>query len=123
MLNRSKKDLSRVKNVVCGFTKDVINSRNPASAPYSHVDPVKINLLTILDNIWHQFTFADDFFEDRDAPSDEQTNIDFGTSSSIDNWKVFNKRGLHLIHLNINSLLSKIDELRAIAKKSRAVVI
>ena len=28
-----KKDLSRVKNVVCGFTKDVINSRNPASAP------------------------------------------------------------------------------------------
>ena len=42
-----KKDLSRVKNVVCGFTKDVINSRNPASAPYSHVDPVKINLLTI----------------------------------------------------------------------------
>ena len=76
-----------------------------------------------LDNIWHQFTFADDFFEDRDAPSDEQTNINFGTSSSIDNWKVFNKRGLHLIHLNINSLLSKIDELRAIAKKSRAAVI
>ena len=76
-----------------------------------------------LDNIWHQFTFTDDFFEDRDALSDEQTNIDFGTSSSIDNWKVFNKRGLHLIHLNINSLLSKIDELRAIAKKSRATVI
>ena len=76
-----------------------------------------------LDNIWHQFTFADDFFEDRDALSDEQTNIDFGTSSSIDNWKVFNKCGLHLIHLNINSLLSKIDELRAIAKKSRATVI
>ena len=76
-----------------------------------------------LDNIWHQFTFADDFFEDIDAPSDEQTNIDFGTSSSIDHWKVFNKRGLHLIHLNINSLLSKIDELRAIAKKSRAAVI
>ena len=76
-----------------------------------------------LDNIWHQFTFADDFFEDRDAPSDEQTNINFGTSGSIDNWKVFNNRGLHLIHLNINSLLSKIDELRAIAKKSRAAVI
>ena len=74
------------------------------------------------DNIWHQFPFADDFFEDRHIASDEQTNIDFGTSNSIDNWKVFNKRGLHLIHLNINSLLSKIDELRAIAKKSRATV-
>ena len=47
VLNRTKKDLSRVKNVVCGFTKDVINLRNPTSAPYSHVDPVKINLLTI----------------------------------------------------------------------------
>ena len=29
--------------------------------------------------------------------------------------KFLNKRGLHLIHLNINSLLSKIDELRAIS--------
>ena len=28
-----------------------------------------------------------------------------------------------MIHLNINSLLSKIDELRAIAKKSRVTVI
>ena len=42
---------------------------------------------------------------------------------SIGNWKVFIKLGLHLIHLNINSLLSKIDELRAVAKKSRATVI
>ena len=44
-------------------------------------------------------------------------------SSSTDNWKVFNKRGLHLIHLNINSIVSKIDELRIITKKSRASVI
>ena len=63
-----------------------------------------------LDNIWHQFQFADDFFEDREhVPSDEQTDVDFDTSNSIDNWKVFNKRGFHPIHLNINSLLSKID--------------
>ena len=77
-----------------------------------------------LDNIWHQFHFADNFFEDREhVPSDEQTDVDFDTSNSIDNWKVFNKRGLHLIYLNINSLLSKIDELHSIAKKSRATVI
>ena len=76
-----------------------------------------------LDNSWHQFPFADDFFENRGVPSDEQTNIDFGTPNSIDNWKVSNKCGLHLIHLNLNSLLSKIDELRAIAIKSRATVI
>ena len=75
------------------------------------------------ENSWHQFPFADDFFENGGVPSDEQTNIDFGTPNSIYNWKVFNKRGLHLIHLNLNSLLPKIDELRAIAKKSRATVI
>ena len=36
---------------------------------------------------------------------------------------VFNLRGLHFIHLNINSLLPKIDELRNIAKLSNAAVI
>ena len=29
-------------------------------------------------------------------------------------WRAFSSRGLHLIHLNINSLLPKIDELRDI---------
>ena len=31
-------------------------------------------------------------------------------------WKIFRNRGLHFIHLNINSLLPKIDELRKIVK-------
>ena len=39
---------------------------------------------------------------------------------SKDKWNIFNKRGLHMIHLNINSVLSKIDELRVVAKKSKA---
>ena len=47
VLNRSEKDLSRVKNVVCGFTKNVINSRNPTSALYSYVDPLKTKQMTI----------------------------------------------------------------------------
>ena len=38
-------------------------------------------------------------------------------------WDVFSKRGLHLLHLNINSLLPKIDELRSIAKQCNAAVI
>ena len=38
-------------------------------------------------------------------------------------WIVFNSRGLHFIHLNVNSLLPKIDELRNIAKLSNAAVI
>ena len=38
-------------------------------------------------------------------------------------WSIFNSRGLHFIHLNVNSLLPKIDELRNIAKLSNAAVI
>ena len=123
MLNRSKKDfISREK---CGLWihKRCNQFEKPRIGSLLTCRPCQNKPIDHLDNIWHQFTFADDFFEDRDALSAEHTNIDFGTSSSMNNWKVFNKRGLHLIHLNINSLLSKIDELRAIAKKSRAAVI
>ena len=38
-------------------------------------------------------------------------------------WNVFKSKGLHLIHLNINSFLSKIDALRYIANSSNAAVI
>ena len=40
-----------------------------------------------------------------------------------ENLKVFKNRGLHFIHLNINSLLSKIDELREIVKASNVTVL
>ena len=38
-------------------------------------------------------------------------------------WQAFSNRGLHLIHLNINSLLPKIDVLGDIAKRTKAAVI
>ena len=38
-------------------------------------------------------------------------------------WQDFRKRGLYLIHLNMNSLLLKIDELRDIAQRTKAAVI
>ena len=38
-------------------------------------------------------------------------------------WNVFKNRGLHSIHLNINSLLSKIEELRFIAESTSTAVI
>ena len=36
---------------------------------------------------------------------------------------VFRSRGIHLIHLNVNSLLSNIDEIRYIAERTKAAVI
>ena len=37
-------------------------------------------------------------------------------------WSVLRSRGLHLINVNINSLLSKIEELRYIEKSTNAAV-
>ena len=42
---------------------------------------------------------------------------------SNDAWNIFQKRGMHFIHVNINSILSKIDEIRSIAKITNATVI
>ena len=38
-------------------------------------------------------------------------------------FECFEKKGLHCLHLNVRSLLSKIDELKIIAQQSRAAVI
>ena len=40
-----------------------------------------------------------------------------------ENWRTFRNRGLHFIHLNINSLLPKTDELKEIVKISNPTVI
>ena len=46
-----------------------------------------------------------------------------GTLQCSNKWNVFKNRGLHFIHLNINTLLPKIEELRFIAKSTSAAVI
>ena len=38
-------------------------------------------------------------------------------------WNIFQKRGMPFIHLNINNILPKIDEIRYIAKLTNATVI
>ena len=43
------------------------------------------------------------------------------TSSTI--WESLNKKGLHFLHINLNSLLSKKDEIRCIAKKTKTAII
>ena len=38
-------------------------------------------------------------------------------------WNVFRSKGIHLIHLNVNSLLPKINEIHYIAEGTKAAVI
>ena len=40
-----------------------------------------------------------------------------------DNWEPFRKKGMHFLHLNVNSLLPKIHEIRKIAHDSKATII
>ena len=42
-------------------------------------------------------------------------------SSTI--WEPLNKKGLHFLHININSLLLKKDEIRRIVNKTKAATI
>ena len=44
-------------------------------------------------------------------------------TSDNNEWDVFQARGLHFIHIYINSLLPKIEELRRVACHSNAAVI
>ena len=37
-------------------------------------------------------------------------------------WNVFDKKGLHFLHINVNSILPKIEKVRFVAKKSKAIV-
>ena len=49
--------------------------------------------------------------------------LDLLSVVSNDAWNIFKKRGMHFIHLNVNSILPKIDEIRYIAKLINATVI
>ena len=38
-------------------------------------------------------------------------------------WKLFENKALRFLHLNINSILSKLDELKMIAGNTKAAII
>ena len=50
-------------------------------------------------------------------------NLNPGPTQISETWSLFRKRGLHFVHLNINSLPSKTEELRKITKNTNSAVI
>ena len=65
--------------------------------------------------------------QNQSEPSSEELNtsdVNFEEHlTDTDIWANFNKRGLHFLHLNVNGLLSKIEELRLTAQKINGAVI
>ena len=41
----------------------------------------------------------------------------------LNNWEAFQCKGLHFLHINVNSLLPKIDKVKLIANKSNAAIL
>ena len=110
----------------CGLWvhKKCKSSTNPGKEHSFICNQCLINENDISQNAWNLFPFANDFFcNNTGALPVEKTVDDLDEVLSEDKWNIFNKRGLHMIHLNINSVLSKIDDLRVVAKKSKAAVI
>ena len=44
--------------------------------------------------------------------------VQISPALSVNIWEPLNKKGLHFLHININSLLPKINELKCIANKT-----
>ena len=48
--------------------------------------------------------------------------VQISLAVTVNIWERLNKKGLHFLHININSLLPKIDELKCIANKTKATI-
>ena len=46
-----------------------------------------------------------------------------GENLNFEKWAAFKKKGLHFVHININSLPPKIDELRYLTKLPNASIV
>ena len=49
--------------------------------------------------------------------------VQISPAMNINIWEPLNKKGLHFLRININSLLPKIDELKCTVNKTKAAII
>ena len=49
--------------------------------------------------------------------------VQISLAVNLNIWEPLNKKDLHFLHIDINSLLPKIDELKCIANKTKTAII
>ena len=49
--------------------------------------------------------------------------VQISPAVNLNIWELFNKKGLYFFHININSLLPKIDGLKCISNKTKTTII
>ena len=60
--------------------------------------------------------------EDITEPNEPEQEISFSQDNDI-SYDCFKHRGLHFLHININSLLPKVEEVGIIAQKTNAAIL
>ena len=53
----------------------------------------------------------------------ECDSFDYNKENENFKWSIFSKKDFYILHLNVNSLLPKIDEILIIAKQSNASIV
>ena len=61
--------------------------------------------------------------EELSGPNSDYTPNIASQLPDPNHWKAFRHKGLHFLHLNVNSLQPKIDEVKLIADRSNATII
>ena len=93
---------------------------------HKHTSYFKIILLLSGDINLNPRPNADAFLFSNESFSNDESQLFSGSDDgnlNFENWAVFKKKGLQFIHININSLLPKIDELRYFTKLSNASIV
>ena len=70
--------------------------------------------------------FTDTFLFSNSSFSGSESRFHLGSNDKnldTEKWTNFKKKGLHFIHININSLLPKIDEIRHMTKITNAAIV
>ena len=70
--------------------------------------------------------FTDTFLFSNSSFSGSESRFHLGSNDEnlgTEKWTIFKKKGLHFIHININSLLPKIDEIRHMTKITNAAIV
>ena len=73
--------------------------------------------------VFHRFLMLTLSGDIESNPGPEQLNVENLLQEHQQIWLPFRQKGLHFIHLNINSILPKIENLRRIAGNTKPAII
>ena len=114
------KEVSRIfKQFYENLAQSLVDKLPPAPNKYNNINVQNHSHQNLLENL----PFVNEnTFEGVMDPNHTIENLSEEVEKDVD-YKIFKKRGLHFVHINTNSILSKIEEVKIIADQTKAAVI